>query len=168
MKIRWKKVFYFVFLLGSILGFKNADGQNDSIQNKNIESNFSEKSFQISGVVRDSSNNNPVPFCNVILSDKNDKQIAGSITDIDGKYMFKNISKGNYKLSASFIGYKPNSIELELMSNFQIEILLSPSIIESDSIIILCYHRVPMIDKYNTTSGETIKSDDIKNMPIRR
>lgn len=68
----------------------------------------------------------------------------------------------------------------------KIEILLSLNINNTDSIIIMCYCRVPIIDKdiknsektnvqddilidpKNTTTGETIDSEQIKNMPFRR
>ena len=122
--------------LGSLVGFKNAVGQNDSIQNKNIESNFSEKSFQIIGVVRDSSDNSPVPFCNVILSDKNDKQIAGATSDFDGKFKLYPIPKGNYKIHIAFVGYKPINKSINIYSDTLINFKIFSTL---EKLPVMCY-----------------------------
>ena len=167
MKIPWKKTFYFVMFLGSMFGFKNAFGQNDSI--KNQTKTQPKRNYSISGFVYDFDNKTPLSFCNVIIYDNNNKQIKITNTDFDGAYTLSNIPYGNYIISFSFIGYK--TIKLDYTTNdrkAKINIKLEPTN------VILCYEMIiiddskPLIDPKNTTTGETIGSEDIKNIPIRR
>jgi outer membrane receptor protein involved in Fe transport len=61
----------------------------------------------ISGRVIEESTKNPIPFANVILlADKGDKALTGTITENDGRFVLKGLSEGNYTISISFIGYE--------------------------------------------------------------
>ncbi|BDS11629.1 TonB-dependent receptor [Aureispira anguillae] len=56
----------------------------------------------IKGKVVEASNNQPVPFANVII----DGTSIGVVTDIDGNYKLTSLEPGLYNLSASFLGFK--------------------------------------------------------------
>jgi len=52
----------------------------------------------------------PVAFANVLLLSASDSALVkGTLTDDHGAFIFGNITKGKYSISASLLGYKPNS-----------------------------------------------------------
>lgn len=168
MKIYWKKVFYFVFLLGSMFGFKNAVGQNDSIQNNNIESNLSENLFQISGVVKSSNDSTPIPFCNIALFDNSDRQISITQTDFDGNFILNSISCEKFYIKVFLHGYKSQIIR-KFSENNTIFINIAYDT------IISCYMPARQVnydnlffDYRNTKSSETYNSKEIQRMPGRK
>jgi hypothetical protein len=163
MKIRWKKVFYFVMFLGSLVGFKNVVGQNDSIQksqNQNIESKYS-----ISGLILESDSVTPIPFCNVILLNDKKDSILCVQTDFDGRFLMNNINKGIYIIKTQFTDYMPfygeyflldQNIELQLIT-FQLKI--------KGHVLKMCYSYIEppvLIDSSNT---RTFNSYDIDGIP---
>ncbi|MCR9286276.1 TonB-dependent receptor [Saprospiraceae bacterium] len=59
----------------------------------------------INGGIVDS-NGEPLPFANVLLLNPADSSlIKGEVADIDGQFLFNNLSEGTYILSATMIGY---------------------------------------------------------------
>jgi outer membrane receptor protein involved in Fe transport len=65
----------------------------------------------ISGRVIEQSTKNPIPFANVmLLADKSDKMLTGTITESDGRFVLKGLNEGNYTISISFIGYETKTI----------------------------------------------------------
>jgi hypothetical protein len=65
----------------------------------------------ISGKVTDSKTGEPLPFCNVFISNST----VATTTDIDGNYVLENVPEGELELGFSFIGYqavqKPASVK---------------------------------------------------------
>ena len=65
----------------------------------------------ISGKVTDSKTGEPLPFCNVFISNST----IATTTDIDGNYVLENVPDGELELGFSFIGYqavqKPASVK---------------------------------------------------------
>ncbi len=59
------------------------------------------QSGKIEGRITDRSNNEPLPFVNVIIDGTN----IGSSTDFDGKFIFTGLEPGFINLRASFVGY---------------------------------------------------------------
>lgn len=81
---------------------------------------------RIEGKIYDSSNNQPVPFANVIILGST----IGTVTDLDGKFEFTNLTPGYVNLQVTFIGYKPETSADIFVSNSNpayLEIALSPS-----------------------------------------
>ena len=139
MKIRWKKVFYFVFLLGSMFGFKNAVGQNDSIQksqNQQIQTSFS-----ITGHVFAGDSITPIPYCHIYLEDLNNNQIAITVCDFDGFFKINNIPNGAYYLSFRLLNaYNPSPIikKINIQENSDYKLFFPPillNIINAEEII---------------------------------
>ena len=81
--------------------------------------------FNINGKIADNQNL-ALPYTNVILYKiGNEANPSGTITDENGNYQFKNIKKGNYKITFSSIGFKTEKIkEFELNSNKKFNIIL--------------------------------------------
>jgi hypothetical protein len=166
MKINWKKVFYFVMFLGSLVGFKNVVGQNDSINKK---SNYhQENSYYVNGQIFELDSATPIPFCNIKLTDEKAKLIMGSQSDFDGYFKMYPVPKGVYTLSVSFVGYKKYVIEnFEVNQNIDFKIRLEQSLGDLEIYEMQCY-QTPLIDRSRTRSMETFDSNDIQRMPGRR
>ena len=66
---------------------------------------------KISGIVRDSTNSQPVEFANVALIDPATKKpVNGAVADEKGKFSIIKVPNGNYNVEISFIGYTTKSI----------------------------------------------------------
>ncbi len=75
-----------------------------------------EKLFKgfISGKVKDTETKKSLEFATVSLNRKNsNKLIEGTITDVKGRFLFKNIEVGEYIVTISFIGFEDKKIELK-------------------------------------------------------
>ena len=86
---------------------------------------FSQKA-QLKGKVIDASNNEPVPFANILVEGTQ----IGSTTDFDGNFIITGLNPGYVKLRVSFVGYKTTYSADILLSNNNtpfIEIRLEPS-----------------------------------------
>lgn len=71
----------------------------------------------ISGVVKDKADKQPVLGVNLQLLNQDNALVAGQISDLDGNFKFINIPFGLYQLKVSFIGYE--TVELEIRINSQ-------------------------------------------------
>lgn len=61
----------------------------------------------ISGITKDLSSKNSIPYANLILkSTKDQKNLFGTVSNEEGRFEFTNISPGNYTLETSATGYK--------------------------------------------------------------
>ena len=79
----------------------------------------------LSGAVYDKTNNEPIPFANVII----EGTTIGSTTDLDGKFIFKSLETGFVKLRVTYVGYKTkfsDDIQITNSSNPYIEIFMQP------------------------------------------
>ncbi len=60
----------------------------------------------VSGVVKEKSTTNPLPYVSVtIRSEKDSALIVGTITNEDGRFTLSSIKQGRYYIEVSFIGY---------------------------------------------------------------
>ena len=84
------------------------------------------QSGKIEGRITDKSNNEPLPFVNVIIDGTN----IGSSTDFDGKFIFTGLEPGFINLRASFVGYNSILSDDILITNSgtaYIELQMTPS-----------------------------------------
>ncbi|KQC00067.1 TonB-dependent receptor [Pedobacter sp. Hv1] len=79
--------------------------KSEGINLPNLSNTVENDAATIRGQVRDQSNQ-PLAYCTVSLLGKDSVQIANAIADSVGRYRFKNISAGNYKIRATRIGYQ--------------------------------------------------------------
>ncbi len=80
---------------------------------------------KISGRVLDKSTNEPLPFTNIII----DGTDIGSVSDINGKFLFTGVQPGFVRLKATFVGYKPGfspDIQVTNANVAYVEIFLEP------------------------------------------
>ena len=124
----------------------------------------------IKGKMIDKANGEPLPFANVVIL-KGGSQVAGTMTDFDGKYTVPALSPGKYTLQATYVGYQPIKVDNIVVNGGKITFV--PDIkasqgagISLDEFEVIEY-EVPLISKDQTSSGGTITREDIAKMPGR-
>ena len=97
------------------------------------------QSATVTGKVVDKKNKNPLIGANIFI-EIDDKIISGSATDVDGLYTIENIDEdGYYNLKASYLGYEPFLLEIEIDNvdqKYEFNLELDPSSIKVDEIIV--------------------------------
>ncbi len=84
----------------------------------------------------------PIPFANIILTQKDGNIVSGAITDENGNFSIT-AKKGNYKLIISFIGYTDTSQDIELLGTLNLGIIaLTNSTTSLDEIVIKTTKKV--------------------------
>ena len=79
--------------------------------------------FKVSGTIRDANSREALPYANISVND----DAKGVSTDVNGKFEIS-LSKGNYELLVSYIGYKTETIPVELIDkDIQLNINLVPT-----------------------------------------
>lgn len=68
----------------------------------------------VKGTLLDATTSEPLGFANVVIYTFNDSLVAGTTTDIDGKFDISNLPLGGYRLEASYIGYGTQNLNVEL------------------------------------------------------
>jgi hypothetical protein len=91
----------------------------------------------IKGKIIDSQNQ-PLPYTNVILYKiGNEANPKGTVSDNNGNYLFKNIAKGNYKISVSTLGFKTEKVkEFQFSSNKTLNFTLKEESQTLDEVVI--------------------------------
>lgn len=90
------------------------------------------QSFNIKLKILDALQNKPVTEANIILSDK-----IFSVSDYRGEAVIKNLPKGNYRIKISHISYKTFFDNIDLKSDTNLVILLSPTSIELNDVLVI-------------------------------
>ena len=68
---------------------------------------------QVQGVITDATNNEPLPFANVVIEGTQ----IGTTSDLDGKFIITGLEPGYIKLVGSYLGYQSKLSEDILLSN---------------------------------------------------
>ncbi|MFO7862741.1 MAG: carboxypeptidase-like regulatory domain-containing protein [Salinivirgaceae bacterium] len=126
------------------------------------------QSGSVKGTVTDAETNEPIPFANVVV-ERNGNQVAGTITDFDGKYTIKPVPSGKFDVLVSVVGYQKKQMSGVTVNVDQVRFLdieVNSVSIQIDEIEIVEY-KVPLIDKDNTQTGGTVASEDIAKMSGR-
>ena len=128
--------------------------------------NYGSESLQgdgasIKGTIMDATNNDHIPFANVILS-KDGIQVGGATSDFDGNYVIRPIPAGSYTLKVAFVGYDICSINnipvIASRITFQ-NVKLNPRAVKLSEVEVTDY-KVPLISKDQTVSGGTVSMED--------
>ncbi len=121
----------------------------------------------LKGTVTDAETGEPIPFAAVVAK-IGDRQVAGTATDFDGNYTIKPLSPDKYDIYVSVVGYNPKVITGVIINSDKISFQDIPvsAGIELQGIDVVAY-TVPLIDKDGGSSGGTVSSEDIANMPLR-
>lgn len=122
----------------------------------------------VSGKIIDGDTKEELIGANIVFN-KNGNFITGTSTDFEGNYKV-NIDPGTYDVTISYLGLSDQRIEGVIVkagqtTSLPIEMGGEGGIV-LDEIIVKGY-KVPLIDKDNTTSGGTITSKEIRNLPTK-
>lgn len=135
------------------------------------------KTGSVKGWVIDANLNQPLPYVNVIIKDKDGKTLTGAITDSDGAFKINKIPAGSITIEITFIGYEKVTLEKNLgKGNYNIDlgvISISEDIESLEEVTIVAEtstiqqkidRKVINVGKDLTTSGPTA-SDIMNNIP---
>ncbi|MEP0545457.1 MAG: von Willebrand factor type A domain-containing protein [Rhodothermales bacterium] len=104
----------------------------------------------------------PLPGANVVV----DGTQLGASTDIDGNYFIIGVPVGEYTVTASFVGYQPQSVEKVPVRNgytTELNFELGP---QSLGEITVVYER-PIIQKDAIGAPRVLLGEEMSNLPIR-
>jgi outer membrane receptor protein involved in Fe transport len=110
----------------------------------------------------------PLPFATVQLY-KDGAFYQGANTDLDGNYFFSNIDPGTYDIQVDYTGYPPTRLEgipVNAGKTNKANVEVSNEGVTLTEIVVTGF-KVPLIEQDNTTSGLTVTSEQIKNLPTR-
>lgn len=94
---------------------------------------FATEVAEFRGKVVDASNQAPLPGATIYITDLK----AVTVTNSEGEFILKNMpAKGRFLLEVRFVGYKTQAVSVDLASQSNLTISLSPSIIESAEVVI--------------------------------
>ncbi|MFQ5446941.1 MAG: carboxypeptidase regulatory-like domain-containing protein [Saprospiraceae bacterium] len=120
----------------------------------------------LQGSVTDAESGQPILFGTVALY-KNGVLITGTETDFDGYYSITEIDPGTYEVEFSYTGYqslrisdvavlagKANKLDAKISAGITIQ-------------TVVVKWTKPLVEQDNTTQGQTLTSEEIKNLPTR-
>lgn len=122
----------------------------------------------LKGTITDKQTGETLPFVNVLLVQNNAKHL-GTTSDLEGKYLFKNIQPGTYHLEVNFVGYEKyvvSNIHIEMGKLTLLNVTLSAGHVQLEEFTIVNY-KVPLIDRDGGASKVVMSSDQIRSMPKR-
>ncbi len=122
-----------------------------------FHSTTSAQSVILKGTVIDSLTNDPLPGANIILIGTS----IGSASDVEGKFLIKNIPPGTYKVRASYVGYNSHEFKVELKEGrtFEAEFKLNPVGVEGQTVVITA-----QASGQNEAINQQLSSIQIKNV----
>lgn len=117
---------------------------------------YGQGSGNIKGVVTDKGSGEPLIGSNVFL----DGTSLGAATDIDGNYTIRSIPAGSYKLVAKYIGYKEQSVQINIVSErtLALDIELEYAAVESEEVMVTAQALGQMSAINQQLSSQTIKN----------
>ena len=117
-----------------------------------------------SGFINDSSNGEPLAYTNVILLDKSDDIIYGSISDLEGYFIIPNVVPGEYNVRIMLIGYDTYNSKIIIdESNIRSNYDLNPEPIQTDEVKVSAERM--RFEKRVDISRVNLTNRDIKRAP---
>ena len=118
---------------------------------------LSAQTVTIKGKVVDGVTNQSLPGANVILLGTS----IGAASDNEGKFLIKKIPAGKYKVKTSYVGYKKNEFDAELIAGrtFETEVKLYPASIEGQTVTVTA-----QASGQAEAINQQLSSDQIKNV----
>ena len=120
------------------------------------------QSVRVYGSVKNSLNNEPIPFANVII----DGTTIGGTSDIDGNFELLNIKPGIYNFKCTYIGYNSSTqSEIQIVPNrslrLDFELVENAQIIEEVQVTANTFNKT----EESPTSLRTINASEILRSP---
>ena len=121
----------------------------------------------IQGKATDTNNGEPIIFANVVLY-RNGNNIGGTETDLDGNYIFGGLDAGTYDVEISYVGYATQRIaDIVVQASKVVKVDISMNQGETLQTVEIVGYKVPLIEFDNTTTGNTVTSEQIKSLPVK-
>ena len=121
----------------------------------------------ISGKIKDKDTGEEMIAANIIVS-KAGVFVAGETTDIEGNYSIR-IDAGTYDLKVTYTGYVDHVVKgviAKAGQNTKVDVQIGTSGEVLDEVMVMAY-KVPLIKMDETTTGSTVTSEHIRNLPTR-
>ena len=122
----------------------------------------------ITGKISDKDTGEDMIAANIIVK-KNGVFIQGETTDIDGNYSIR-LDPGTYDIEVSYTGYPTQQITGVVANAGQatkVDVQLSVGTGNVLDDIVVTGYKVPLIKQDETSTGTTVTSEQIKNLPTR-
>lgn len=119
---------------------------------------------KVVGKVTDLESGEELIGANVFIEGTN----LGAATDVSGDYLILNVPPGNYTIISRYIGYREVRIEnIRVSVNLTTEVFfeLPSETYQTETVVVVA--PKPLINKNVTNQTSIIRSEDIKNLPIR-
>ena len=132
-----------------------------------LVASFTFAQTSLTGKISDKDTGEDMIAANIVVS-KNGVFIQGETTDIDGNYSMR-IDPGTYDMEISYTGYATQKIAGIVANAGQatrVDVQLSSGEILDLDIVVTGY-KVPLIKQDETSTGTTVTSEQIKNLPTR-
>lgn len=93
--------------------------------------------------------------------------VRGAITDLQGEFRIS-LDPGTFDVEISYSGFQTQRVEgVQVLSgklNNLPEVIMSTSVLTE---VVITSYKVPLIEQDKTSGGQTLTSDQIKNLPTR-
>ncbi|WP_372917007.1 TonB-dependent receptor domain-containing protein [Salegentibacter sp.] len=108
----------------------------------------------IEGTITDLASDEPIFGATVYLPGLE----KGVLTDLDGKFSFKNLPNGNHKIVVSSVGYSTYSGEIKIPTSASFDLGLKPSAIEMEEVIVSTPFHQLQSDNVMRVSRENVST----------
>ena len=143
-------------------------------------SGYAQTKGVIKGRITDISNNEPLPFVNIIVTGKTDIGFSRSLqSDVNGHFSVNNLDLSSYSIKLSYIGYQVKSITSIIVNSERPEVNLENIFLAADNKMldeVVVEYKKPVVEMlddklvYNVDQGVfsegSVASDILKNVPM--
>ncbi|MCK9425284.1 MAG: TonB-dependent receptor [Ignavibacteriaceae bacterium] len=122
------------------------------------------QSGKISGKVTDVETGEPLIGASVMVQGTN----LGSATNLNGEYIILNVSPGKYSVVAKYVGYRQvetTNLNVSVNLTTEVNFKLPSEAFKQDEVIVVAER--PLVNKNVTNATSIVRTEDIKNLPIR-
>ncbi|MBC6111014.1 carboxypeptidase-like regulatory domain-containing protein [Pedobacter fastidiosus] len=79
---------------------------------------YAQKTGSVSGRIIQSKDKTPIDYASIAIKSLKDSSVIGaSTTATDGKFVFKNLQPGTYRLYAAFLGLKNSTKDFTILAD---------------------------------------------------
>lgn len=119
----------------------------------------------ITGLIKDKSDNSELIGVSVLIKGTS----FGAVTDVNGRFILKNVKPGEYNLEVSYIGYSKvvlTGIKVKAGETKEVNVILQQASVTADDVIII--GKRPLIDVDKASSVNAISQEAIEIAPARQ
>lgn len=119
---------------------------------------------KVSGKVTDLETGEPLIGASVMINGTN----LGAATNLNGEYVILNVSPGKYSIVAKYVGYRQvetTNLNVSVNLTTDLNFKLPSEAFKQEEVVVVAER--PLVNKNITNSTSVVKTEDIKNLPIR-